>query len=167
MILLPALYLDGPVELFQENDPSHGVRKRDVSEGQAFVSPLEHLRGEAERAAEDEGYVAAAVDAQSGELLGEFFGGDGLSPLPVEGDHVCSGGQALEQAFSLGGQHLFPGVAVHVYFWDLDHFDGEVAPQAFQVVVAARCGPALKPSDRHNSGAPDHSISNSCRPSPA
>jgi hypothetical protein len=118
MILLPALYLDGPVELLQEDDPGHGVGKRDVSQGQAFVSPLERLRGEAERAAEDEGYVAAAGDTQRGELLGELFGRDGLSPPPVEGDHVCSGGQALEQAFSLGGQYLFPGVAVHVYFRD-------------------------------------------------
>jgi hypothetical protein len=32
VVLLPALYLDGAIDLFEEDDPGEGVRERNISE---------------------------------------------------------------------------------------------------------------------------------------
>jgi hypothetical protein len=97
----------------------------------------------------------------------DLLRGERFALLAVEGHHVCAGGEALEQALAFGGEHLLLGAAVHVFFRDLDHLDGEVAPEAVQVVLAAFGGPALQPPDSHDGGAPYHSISKSCRASPS
>ena len=92
MILLPALDLDGAVDLFQEHDPGESVREGDRAEGPEFARTSNYFGGEAQRAADHEGNVAMAGDTEIFEFLREFFRRKLLSLLPVQGDGVGVGG---------------------------------------------------------------------------
>jgi hypothetical protein len=70
-------------------------------------------------------------------------------------------GQAFEDAARLGREHLSGGAAVRVFLGDLYYLDGEMAPEALGVVVAAVGGPSLQLSDGDDGAAPDHSMPNS------
>jgi hypothetical protein len=73
MILLPALYLDGAVDLFEEDYSGEGVREGDPAEGPEFPGDFQDFGGETQGAADREGDVALARDAEVFELLREFF----------------------------------------------------------------------------------------------
>ena len=60
VVFLVAVYFGGAVELFEEDDPGEGVREGDAAEGPAVVGSLQYIRGEAEWAADHEGYVTLA-----------------------------------------------------------------------------------------------------------
>lgn len=161
MILLPALYLDGPVELFEENDASEGVRECDLSEGQAFVRLSENSRRETEGTPDHESHVAASRDAKRRELSRKLLRGEWLSSLSIQGDYVCSCGEPLEEALAFDSEHVLGGAAVHVLFRDFDDLNGEIAPEAAEVVLAACRCPAFQPPYGHDGGTPYHSNSKS------
>ena len=64
MIPLAPIYLRRAAELLQKDHTRQGVRQGDGTEGDEGVRPREHLRGEPQRATEDESDVAPAGEAQ-------------------------------------------------------------------------------------------------------
>jgi hypothetical protein len=80
VILLPTLYLDGPVVLLEEEDACKGVGERDLAEGQALVRPPEHLWGEAERSPDHESHVAAPGYAERVEPPRELLRREAFPP---------------------------------------------------------------------------------------
>ena len=158
MVLLATLDLDGPVELFEEYDPGEGVGKRDPAKRPHLVRPAEELAGEPQRAAEEQGEVAPAGDAEGGKPSREVFGRDPFSPLAVQRDQVGAGGDAFRNTVPFGGEDFLRGAAVHVFFADFDDLDREVAAETSSVVGAAVSGPALELADSDDGGPPDHSM---------
>src|SRR3712207_6712234 len=155
VILLPATDLDRPVELLQEHYPRQRVRQGHWPEGEVLVGPLQHLRREPERPTEHERYVTASRDAKSRELACEFLRGDLFSTLAVEGHCVGARRYPLEETLPLRREHLFGALSVHVLFRDFDYLDGEVTPEAGQIVIAALGRPSLQPTDGDDGGASD------------
>jgi hypothetical protein len=84
VILLPTLYLGGPVVLLEEEDACKGVGERDLAEGQALVRPPEHLWGEAERSPDHESRVAAPATPKESSLRASSSD-EKLSLLPDSG----------------------------------------------------------------------------------
>src|SRR5215212_6658959 len=162
MILFPALNLDGAVDLFQEHDPGKGVREGDRAERPEFPGTSHYFRGEAQRAADREGDVAAAGDAEVFEFLRVSFRRKLLSLLPVKGGHVRVGGQELQDTVSFCGEHFFAGAPIDVFFCDFDDVYLEVAAQSLCVVFGGFSGPAPGFSDADDGAATDHSIPKSC-----
>ena len=143
MILLTALYLYGPVQLFEKDDPGEGVGERDLPERPHLVGPVGYLRREPQRPAEHDRQVAAARHAKRPEPPGQRFGGVPFPELPVERDNVGGDRNASGDAVPLGGENLVGRTAIHVFFGDLYRFDGKVAPQALRIVGAGIGGPTL------------------------
>ena len=73
MIFLVTVYFCCAVELFEEDDPSEGVRKCDAAEGPEIVGTLQYIRGEAERAADHKGELTSARGTEVFQFQGEFL----------------------------------------------------------------------------------------------
>src|SRR5215210_6395702 len=144
MIPLAPVYLRRAVELLQEDHPRQGVRQGDGAEGSEGVRPRQHLRGESQRAAEDEGDVALAREAQGVQPSFKFLRGERLALLPVQGDHVRPRGYPPEEPPGLGGEHLLGRAPVKVFLRNLDDLYREVPPEPLQVVSTALVGPSLQ-----------------------
>src|SRR5215210_8092302 len=158
MVFLAPLDLYGPVELLEEHDAGEGVGERDLPERPRLVRPAHQPGREAQGAADKNRYVAPAGVAEGDEPAREVFGGDALSPLPVQGDEMGAGWDSFRDAFLLSGEDLSRGAAVHVFLADLDDLDREVAAKTFRVLRAAFPGPAVELADGDDGGASDHSM---------
>jgi hypothetical protein len=156
VVLFSALDLDGTVELFEKHHPSQGVREGDRAEGPEFPAASQYFGEESQCAADRDGEVALTGDAEVIEFLRESFRRELLSPLPVEGDEVRVGGQALEDTVSFPGEYFFAGAPVDVFFCDFDDVYRKVAAQPSGVVFGSFGSPAPGLSDADDGAATNH-----------
>ena len=73
MIFLVAVYFCCAVELFEEDYSGEGMWEGDGAEGPEGVGTLQYIGGEAERAADYEGYVTAARGTEVLQLQRDLF----------------------------------------------------------------------------------------------
>src|SRR5918994_4352720 len=156
MVPFAPIHLRRAVELLQQDHPRQGVWQGDGAKGDEGIRPRQHLRGEPQRAAEDEGYVTAPRETQGVHPVFQLLRGERLALLPVQRDHVRPRGYRPEELPSLGGEHLLGRAPVQVFLRHLDDLYREVPPEPFQVISAALVGPSLQSADRDNGGTPDH-----------
>src|SRR5918998_6147173 len=114
MVPLAPVYLRCAVELLQEDHPRQGVWQGDGAEGDEGVRPRQHLSGEPQRAAEDEGHVTPARETQRVKPPFQHRRGEWLALLPIQGDHVRPRGYPSEEPLSFGGEHLLGRAPVQV-----------------------------------------------------
>src|SRR5947208_605073 len=109
MVWLAGDDLVRPEQLLQQHDARKLVRESDPSEREAFVGPLEHAGGKAERAAHDKAQVArlAAILDQLCEV-----GARALGSLPVQHADERSRGHAAKNVHRLLLEQLCPSARI-------------------------------------------------------
>lgn len=105
MIRLVVYDLEAAVDLLQEHYPEYLVGEGGLAEAEPEVCPLKHLVRQAQRAADNEGYFAAAGIHYALKPRRHFSGCE-LFPLQVHGDEIVPEGNLCEYPLPLRTLHL-------------------------------------------------------------